>query len=118
MSKNKPPKKKVVATGSKPKTKKTVSTRPKTTGSGTTARRRTIAEPTRKALVIGRQNYILMGAGAALIILGLVLMSGGEMPSADVWEDDIIYSSRRTAIAPLVILAGLVLEVYAIFKRA
>ncbi len=108
MSKDKPKKKKVVVT-----TKKT------TVSPTTSSRRRAGAESSRKAeLEFGRQNYILMGVGAALVALGLLLMVGGHMPSPDVWDPDLIYSTRRTLIAPLVILAGLGVEVYAIFKKA
>lgn len=68
-------------------------------------------------LVFNRTNYILMLGGIALIALGLILMSGGGMPSPDVWDENIIYSWRRTVLASLVIISGLVLEIYAIFKR-
>ena len=47
----------------------------------------------------------------------MLLMSGGSMPSPDVWDEDIIYSTRRTLIAPIVILIGLGLQVYAIFAK-
>ncbi|GLR20064.1 DUF3098 domain-containing protein [Portibacter lacus] len=67
-------------------------------------------------LSFGRQNYILMLAGIGLIMLGFLLMAGGHMPSPDVWDESIIYSTRRTLIAPIVILAGLVVEIFAIFK--
>ncbi len=108
MSKSKPPKKKVVVTTQKKKP------------TPTTSRRRAAApESSRKEeLQFGRQNYLLMGAGALLIAIGLFLMSGGAMPSPDVWDDSIIYSTRRTLIAPMVILAGLIIEIIAIFKRA
>ena len=69
-------------------------------------------------MIFKKENYVLMGAGAGLIFLGMLLMLGGSMPSPDVWDDSIIYSFRRTVLAPLVILAGLVVEIYAIFKRA
>jgi hypothetical protein len=69
-----------------------------------------------QSLSFGRQNYILMLAGVGLIFLGLLLMSGGHMPSPDVWDESLIYSTRRTLIAPIVILAGLVVEIFAIFK--
>jgi len=55
--------------------------------------------------------------GLALIGLGMLLMSGGSMPSSDVWDENIIYSTRRTLIAPLVILIGLGLQIYAIFAK-
>lgn len=68
-------------------------------------------------LTFGRQTYIYMGIGFGLIIIGLLLMSGGEMPSPDVWDEDIIYSFRRITLAPILILAGLIIEIVAIFKK-
>ncbi|RMG85229.1 MAG: DUF3098 domain-containing protein [Bacteroidetes bacterium] len=64
-----------------------------------------------------RQNFIWMGIGIGLIALGMILMLGGAMPSPDVWDDSVIYSFRRTVLAPVVILAGIVVEIYAIFKK-
>jgi len=68
-------------------------------------------------LIFGRQNYIFMLAGAALIALGLICMIGGSMPDPNTWDPDIIYSKRITFLAPMLILAGLIVEIYAIFKR-
>jgi sulfite exporter TauE/SafE len=68
-------------------------------------------------MVFSKQNYIYMGLGVVLIFLGLLLMSGGGMPSGEVWDESLIYSTRRTVIAPILILAGFVVEIYAIFKR-
>lgn len=67
-------------------------------------------------LSFGRKNYTLMLIGVGLIALGFLLMAGGHMPSPDVWDENIIYSTRRTLIAPIVILAGLIVEIFAIFK--
>ena len=58
-----------------------------------------------------------MGIGLGLITLGLILMSGGGMPSPDVWDESIIYGFRRTVLAPFLILAGLIVEIFAIFKK-
>lgn len=69
-------------------------------------------------LVFGKINFIWMVGGVVLIAIGLILMSGGEMPSADVWDDNLIYSSRRIVLAPVVILLGLIVEILAIFKIA
>ena len=68
-------------------------------------------------LLFNKQNYIWMGMGMVLITLGLILMSGGAMPSPDVWDESIIYSWRRTVLAPFLMVVGLVVEVYAIFKK-
>ncbi len=70
------------------------------------------------AMLFKRENFIWMGAGALLVALGMLLMVGGAMPSPDVWDDSLIYSFRRTVLAPFVILAGLGVEIYAIFKKA
>jgi hypothetical protein len=67
--------------------------------------------------LFGRKNFTIMLIGLALIGLGMLLMSGGSMPSSDVWDENIIYSTRRTLIAPLVILIGLGLQIYAIFAK-
>lgn len=68
-------------------------------------------------MLFGKKNmYIILG-GVGLMALGFVLMSGGHMPSADVWDPDLIYSSRRIVLAPMVILAGLGMQIYAIFAK-
>lgn len=87
---------------------------------------RPAAQPTKRsasealepaAFTFNASNYLWMGIGFALVLIGLALMMGGEMPDSDTWDESIIYSTRRTLISPLVILAGLVVEVYAIFKK-
>lgn len=69
------------------------------------------------SLTFGKKNYYYMLGGLALIFLGLMLMAGGHMPSADVWDESLIYSTRRTLIAPILILAGLALQIVAIFTK-
>ncbi|MDX1940838.1 MAG: DUF3098 domain-containing protein [Saprospiraceae bacterium] len=105
------PKKKVVVTTTTQEKQKT--NRPTPTASRT----RQAASAPKAELLFTRQNYMWMGIGAGLIALGLVLMSGGQMPSPDVWEPERIYGFRRTVLAPIVILAGLGVEIYAIFKK-
>lgn len=69
-----------------------------------------------RQVLFGRSNYILIGAGIATIFLGMLLMGGGEMPDANTWDESLIYSTRRTLIAPIVILIGLGIGVFAIFR--
>ena len=118
MSKAKPKsKKKVVATTAK----KTVVTTKKTATNiaPTKSRRRAATSNTRakEPLLFGKQNYILMGIGFGIILLGLALMTGGGMPNPEVWDENIIYGFRRTVLAPFLMLVGLVVEVVAIFKK-
>lgn len=97
--------------------KKKVVTTSKVTPTAQRVRKTSVSkEP--KELIFKKENYILMGAGVGLIFLGMLLMAGGSMPSPDVWDDSIIYSFRRTVLAPFVILAGLGVEIFAIFKKA
>lgn len=68
-------------------------------------------------MLFNKNNFIWMGGGILLIAIGLVLMSGGNMPSPDVWDETIIYSPVRMVVAPIFILAGLIVEVFAIFRK-
>jgi hypothetical protein len=109
MSKANPPKRKVVVTTTPAKEKESAAQK--------TRSFRSTPEKTQQEMVFSMQNYYWMLLGIGLIALGMVLMAGGDMPSPDVWDESIIYSWRRTVLAPMAILAGLVVEIYAIFKR-
>jgi Protein of unknown function (DUF3098) len=87
-----------------------------TTATTTAAAVERIALP-KEPLIFGKTNYIWMGAGAGLIALGMILMAGGAMPSPDVWDESLIYSPMRITVAPICIIAGLIVEVFAIFKK-
>ena len=104
----------VVKTSTRPK--RTLKKRPTKTTSSNSWFSRIFKNPN-KDLLFGRENYILMIAGIALVLIGFVLMSGGAMPDADTWDDNIIYSFRRTVLAPFIVLVGLGVEIFAIFKR-
>ena len=69
-------------------------------------------------LLFNKVNYMYILGGIVLMVIGFVLMSGGSMPDANTWDESIIYGSRRTVIAPIFILAGLVVQVMAIFKKS
>jgi sulfite exporter TauE/SafE len=77
----------------------------------------TSIDASNQELLFGKKNYMFILIGVGLIFLGLALMSGGHMPSPDVWDESLIYSHRRITVAPIVILAGLAVNVYAIFVK-
>ncbi|MCU0389464.1 MAG: DUF3098 domain-containing protein [Chitinophagaceae bacterium] len=58
-----------------------------------------------------------MIAGAVIIALGMILMAGGKSQDPNVFDPKQVYSTTRLTIAPVLIVLGLVLEVYAIFKK-
>ncbi len=70
-----------------------------------------------KELIFGRQNFIWMGIGLALVLLGLATMSGGAMPDPNKWEPERIYSFTRITLAPIMMVAGFVLVAVGIFKQ-
>jgi len=52
-----------------------------------------------------------------VIGFGLILMLGGGMKDPNVWDESVIYSFRRITLAPIFILAGLIVVGYSIFKK-
>jgi membrane-bound ClpP family serine protease len=65
---------------------------------------------------LGRENYKLLAIGFVIIIIGFLLMIGGKAESPDVFSEE-IFSFRRITLAPMVVLAGFIFEIYAIMKR-
>jgi hypothetical protein len=66
----------------------------------------------------GKSNYTWMLIGAALILIGMLLMAGGKSADPNVFNTDEVYSFRRITLAPIVIIAGFIVEIFAIFKKA
>jgi hypothetical protein len=67
--------------------------------------------------LFGKENYMWMIIGGAVIALGFILMSGGKSDDPNVFKREEIYSTMRITIAPILILIGLGLEIFAIFRR-
>jgi hypothetical protein len=67
--------------------------------------------------LFSRENYLIMIAGVAVIIIGFLLMTGVANDNPAVFPKDEIYSFRRITLAPVVVLIGFAIEVFAILKR-
>ena len=67
--------------------------------------------------IFSKENYMWMGIGAIVITIGMFLMAGGGSKDPGVFNKEEVYSTTRITIAPILILAGLVIEIYAIFKN-
>lgn len=63
-----------------------------------------------------KKNYKLLAVGLAIIVVGFILMSGGGSDDPNVFNED-VYSFRRITLAPIVVLAGFIFEIYAIMKK-
>lgn len=66
-------------------------------------------------MAFSKKNYILLAIGMAIVIIGLVLMSG-EGSAEGVFNSD-IFSPRRIKVAPLVSLFGFIFIMFAIMYR-
>jgi hypothetical protein len=67
--------------------------------------------------LFNKDNYIWMGIGGAIIALGMFLMSGGKNQDPNVYDYNVVYSTMRVTVAPILIILGFVVEIYAIFKK-
>ncbi len=76
-----------------------------------------MVEKKTEASMFGKDNYLWMLIGIVVIAIGMFLMSGGKSTDPNVFNENEVYSSTRITIAPILILAGLVIEIYAIFKK-
>ena len=63
-----------------------------------------------------KQNYILLLVGIALICVGLLLMIGGGSDDPTVFSDK-IFDSQRLTLAPVLIAAGFIVEIFAIMHK-
>lgn len=67
--------------------------------------------------IFEKDNYLWMLAGFVVMAIGLILMIGGKSDDPNQFHPDQVYSTTRITIAPILILAGFVLEIFAIFRK-
>ncbi|MBS1510696.1 MAG: DUF3098 domain-containing protein [Bacteroidetes bacterium] len=65
-----------------------------------------------------KDNYMWMLIGIAIMAIGFFLMAGGKSTDPKVFNDNEVYSTRRITIAPIFIIGGLLIEIYAIMKKS
>jgi hypothetical protein len=73
--------------------------------------------PSSRFPLFDKTNLLWMLGGVALMIIGFLLMAGGRSDNPNVFNADEVYSTTRITIAPIVILAGLVVLVFSIFRH-
>ena len=69
-----------------------------------------------KEMPLTMRNYLLLLAGAVVIVLGFILMAGGTKATPEEFSYD-IFSWRRITLAPILVIGGFAFEIYAILKR-
>jgi hypothetical protein len=65
----------------------------------------------------GKQNYVWMLAGLVIMAIGFILMAGGKSADPKVFDDKDVNGFRRITLAPLLIVCGLIVEIFAIMKK-
>ncbi|HEY1166127.1 MAG TPA: DUF3098 domain-containing protein [Chitinophaga sp.] len=67
--------------------------------------------------LFAKDNFKIMLAGLAVIVIGFLLMLGGASDNPNNFKPEEVYSFRRITLAPIVIVLGLLIEVYAIMRK-
>jgi hypothetical protein len=75
-----------------------------------------LEQSSNETFALGKENYKLMIIGLAVIFVGFLLMMGGGSKSPSVFNPE-VFSFRRITLAPVIILAGFLFEIYAIMKK-
>ena len=80
-----------------------------------TTKSSTIREPS--VPLFGKENYKWMIIGLVILAIGFIAMSGGKSSDPNVFNDKDVYSFTRITLAPILIIAGLIIEIFAIMKK-
>ena len=63
-----------------------------------------------------KKNYILLFVGLAFMASGLILMVGGGSEDPTQFSDE-IFNTTRLTMAPILLAAGFILEIFAVMYR-
>jgi hypothetical protein len=64
-----------------------------------------------------KENYKILLIGLAINVVGFILMIGGATEDPNVFSEEELFSSTRITIAPMLILLGYIVILYAIMKK-
>ena len=64
-----------------------------------------------------KENYKWIAIGVLILIVGYIMMSGGGSDNPNEFHDE-IFSSRRITFAPITVLLGYGVILYAILKKS
>jgi membrane-bound ClpP family serine protease len=69
----------------------------------------------KKKFAFDKTNFILLGVGMAIIIIGFLLMTGPG--STEGYFEPDIFSARRIKVAPVISLFGFIFMIYGIVRK-
>lgn len=70
------------------------------------------------AVLFSKENYMWMLAGLVVMAIGFLLMAGGKSANPNEFHAEDVYSARRITVAPILIIAGFILEIVGILKKS
>ena len=73
-------------------------------------------ETAQSDFTFGKKSYTLLLIGLAFIVLGFILMVGGGSDDPNVFNPE-IFNFQRITLAPILIIIGYVIEIFAIMKK-
>lgn len=95
---------------------KSAATKPAPAAVKSAPREGAVKPPNTGEFAFGKENYRLMLIGLAFILVGFLLMIGGGADDPTRFSPE-IFSFRRITLAPILILTGYVIEIFAIMKK-
>ena len=75
-----------------------------------------ISDPNDEQMTLTKKNYVLLIIGVVIIVLGMVLMTGGGSDNPNEFNYE-MFSWRRITPAPILIVGGFAFEIYALMKK-
>ncbi len=73
--------------------------------------------PYKHQFLFDKRNFKYVGIGLGLMVLGFLFMIGGKTTDPNVYNPEELYSFRRITLAPILIIAGLIVQIYAILLK-
>lgn len=75
-----------------------------------------VSESHHLEFAFGKENYRLLLIGLGFLLVGYILMIGGGSEDPNVFSDK-IFDFQRLTLAPILLIIGFVIEIYAIMKK-
>ncbi|MCC6251185.1 MAG: DUF3098 domain-containing protein [Bacteroidia bacterium] len=70
----------------------------------------------KESFAFGKENYIMMIVGIVVIAIGNLLMIGGGSDDPNIFNPE-IFNFQRLTLAPIIILVGFIIEIFAIMRK-
>ena len=71
----------------------------------------------KKQFAFGKENFILLGISVLIMIIGFILMSGGQT-TEETGFNPAIFSPQRIKLAPIVTMTGFLLVIVAVLYKS